>query len=102
MDAKVTLEAVCAPSENVVARGIEGDIVIVPLVSGVGDSDDELYTLNDTGRAIWEKLDGRRTLKEVAVLLADEFSSPLTELERDVVGFVGELARRGMLDATTR
>ena len=33
MKAQVTLDAICTPSEDVVAREIEGDIVIVPLVA---------------------------------------------------------------------
>jgi hypothetical protein len=53
MEAPVRLDTICAPSDDVVAREIEGDIMIVPLVAGIGDADDELYTLNETGRAIW-------------------------------------------------
>ena len=34
-------------SSDVVARMIEGQVVIVPLVSGIGDAEDELYTLHD-------------------------------------------------------
>ena len=64
MTAAVSLETICAPSADIVAREIEGDIVIVPLVAGIGDADDELYTLNPTGQAIWKKLDGQRTLKD--------------------------------------
>jgi hypothetical protein len=92
-----TLENVCIPSEDVVAREIEGETVIVPLVSGLGDTEDELYTLNPTGQAIWRKLDGKRTLKEVAALLALEFDAPLMELEKDVIGFTAELTKRRML-----
>jgi hypothetical protein len=43
------------------------------------------------------QLDGRRTLKEVAASLASEFTSALSELETDVLGFAGELTRRGIL-----
>jgi hypothetical protein len=85
------------PSQGVVAREIEGEIVIVPIAAGIGDSGDELYTLNETGQAIWQKLDGRRTLKNVAASLAEEFTSSLTELEADVMGFAAELAQRGIL-----
>ena len=28
-----------------------GGIIIVPLVAGIGDMEDELFTLNDTGKA---------------------------------------------------
>ena len=97
MEPMVTLDSVCAPSEDVVAREIEGELIIVPLVSGIGDTDDELYTLNPTGHAIWKKLDGKRTLRDIASLLADEFDAPMVDLERDVLGLVNELAKRKML-----
>jgi hypothetical protein len=91
------LDAVCVPSEDVVAREIEGEIIIIPLTAGIAEADDELYTLNETGQAIWQKLDGQRTLKAVAAALAAEFNAPAAELEKDVLGFAGELTRRGIL-----
>ncbi len=95
----VTLATICAPSEDVVAREIEGDIVIVPLVAGIGDADDELFTLNDTGKAIWKQLDGERSLGDVAKVLAQEFEAPLAELQADVLGFAGEMTTRRILAA---
>lgn len=88
---------VCSASPDVVAREIEGDIVIVPLVAGIGDADDELYTLNETGRAMWDALDGERTLGDVVALLAEQFEADPAELEADVLGFADELVRRGIL-----
>jgi len=99
MAVAVTLESVCTPSDNVVAREIEGEIVIVPLVAGIGDADDELYTLNETGRAVWQKLDGERTLAIVITQLSQDFEAPLAELEADVIGFAAEMVRRGILAA---
>jgi len=101
MPPHIDLSAVCAPSGDVVAREIEGEILIVPLVAGIGDAEDELYTLNETGQAIWEKLDGNRTLKDVAALLSGEFSAAIAEVENDVLGFADELTRRGILVART-
>jgi hypothetical protein len=97
MKAQVTLDAICTPSEDVVAREIEGEIVIVPLAAGIGDADDELYTLNETGHAIWRKLDGARTLGAVVDALAQEFSTPRGDIESDVLGFASELTRRRIL-----
>ncbi|MBP1660833.1 MAG: Coenzyme synthesis protein (PqqD), partial [Candidatus Aminicenantes bacterium] len=54
-------------------------------------------TLNETGQAIWRKLDGRRTLRGVAAELAGEFDAPLEVLEQDVLGLIGELASRRMV-----
>jgi len=95
----VTRDTICAPSDDIVAREIEGEIIIVPLVAGIGDADDELYTLNETGQAIWAQLDGQRTLGEVAVALSAEFDGPADEIEADVLGFATEMARRGILAA---
>jgi len=99
MATQLNLDAVCACSENVVARTIEGEVVIIPLVAGIGDEEDELYTLNETGQAIWQELDGHRTLREVAVSLAETFEGSPSELEVDVLGFASELTRRGILVA---
>lgn len=97
METRVTLDTVCVISENVVAREIEGDMIIVPLVAGIGDADDELYTLNETGKAIWQKIDGELTLGQVATVITEDFSSPEGEIEKDVLGFATEMVRRGML-----
>lgn len=94
---KITLLSVCASSDDVVSREIEGELVMVPIASGIGDLEDELYTMNETGRAIWQRLDGKRTLTEVAVEIAEEFDAPVDIINRDVLGFVGELARRKIL-----
>jgi hypothetical protein len=93
------LNTVCAPSEDVVAREIEGEMLIIPVVAGIGDEGDELYTLSETGQAIWQKLDGRRTLQDVTALLAVEFEAPAGEIESHVIGFTSELTRRGLLVA---
>jgi hypothetical protein len=94
---QVNMDSICLPSENVVAREIEGDMIIVPLVAGIGDADDELYTLNETGKAIWQALDGQKTLTQVAESLTNEFSDPADELSADVLGFATEMVQRGIL-----
>ncbi len=93
----IQLNQVYAPSDDVVAREIEGELIIVPLVAGIGDMEDELFTLNDTGKAIWDLLDGRRNLSEVTALLTDNFELFANEIEQDVFGLVEELKKRRML-----
>ena len=91
------LDAVYAPSDDIVAREIEGELVIVPLVAGIGDMEDELYTVNQTGKAVWDRLDGKRNLRGVVTALAEDFDAPPGEIEHDVLGLVEELVRRRML-----
>ncbi len=95
MAVDVSLENIYVPSDDIVAREVEGEVIIVPLVAGIGDMDDELYTLNESGQAIWRLLDGRRNLRKVAAELAEEFEGE--EIAQDVVGFVSELVKRRIL-----
>ena len=94
---EIRMEAAYIPSEDVVAREIEGELIIVPLAAGIGDLEDELYTLNETGKVLWARLDGKSTLRELARGLAEEYEAPPGEIEEDVRGLVAELVRRRML-----
>jgi len=93
----IRMDAVYAPSDDIVAREIEGELIIVPLVAGIGDMEDELFTVNETGKAIWDRLDGARSLGEIVVALGQDYEAPPGEIERDVLGLVEELVRRRML-----
>jgi hypothetical protein len=93
---EIELDAIYVPSDEVVYREIEGEVIIVPLTAGIGDAD-ELYTLNETGQAIWQRLDGDKSLKDVVASLAAEYEAPAGAIEADVLGMVGELARRRMV-----
>jgi len=100
MKTEAHLETLYIPSEDVVFRDIEGELIIVPLTQGVGGAEEEMdaiFTLNETGRAIWDRLGGHRSLRAVAADLAAEYEAPSDEIEADVLGLVGELVRRGML-----
>jgi len=101
MDIKSTLDSVYVPSKDVVTREIEGEIILIPITSGVGDMDD-IYTLNETGRAIWQSFDGKKSLREVAASLKVEFEASNEEIETDVQGLVADLLRRKMLVSVSR
>jgi hypothetical protein len=85
------------PSGDVVSRVIGGEIIIVPLASGVADLDKELFTLNQTGLAVWTKLDGSRTVEQVAGEVAREFDAPEDTIRADVIELVSELFECGLL-----
>ena len=97
MISEITPEQVYTISEDVVVREIEGELIIVPIASGIGDMENELYTMNETGRAILQKLDGKRTLAQIAQDLTEDYETQLAEIERDVLGLVNELVKRRML-----
>ena len=93
----IRMDAIYGPSDDIVAREIEGELIIVPLVAGIGDLEDELFTVNETGTAIWDRLDGGTSLSGVVAALAADYDAAPSEIERDVRGLVEELVRRRML-----
>ncbi len=97
MTEKIDLSRIYGPSDDVVVREIEGEIVIVPLTSGIGDLEDELFTLNETGRDVWARIDGLRPLAAVIRELAAQYDAPDGLIQNDVVGLLQELYDRRMI-----
>ena len=91
------LKKIFTPSEDIVAREIEGELIIIPLVAGIGDLEDELFTLNYTGVAIWRQLDGKKDLQTIVDNLSQEYDVEEKEIIHDVLGWVGELVKRRIL-----
>ncbi|MDD5597658.1 MAG: PqqD family protein [Victivallaceae bacterium] len=92
------MNAVYAPAEDdVVARELHGEFIIIPISSGVGDLEDEIFSLNETGKAVWDKLDGKKKLEEVISELTVEFEGSAEEIRNDVTGLVEELLKRKII-----
>jgi len=81
MTGKIDLGRIYGPSDDVVVREIEGEIV----------------TFDEWGRAVWSKIDGSRPLATVVQELLDDYDAPDELLQRDVVGLLQELYERRMI-----
>ncbi len=97
MTETIDMNAAYVPSEQIVAREIKGKIILVPITSGVGDMEDELFTLNKTGKAVWDALEEARSLKVVVRNLMERFDAPEDVIAADVAGLLGELLQRKMV-----
>jgi hypothetical protein len=90
---RIQINDVYQPSEKIIAREIEGAIIIVPIESGIVDIDDALYSLNETGHAVWNLLDHKKSVKTICSMLCDRYDAPAGEIERDVFSLLEELLR---------
>ena len=84
-------------SQSVVARVVAGETLIVPIRSKVGDLA-SIYSFNGTGSLIWKLLDSPRTLPELAIAVAEEYEVEISQAERDVTEFVGEMKAVGLVE----
>lgn len=82
---------------NVVIRKVGDEMVIVPLVNSVADMT-RVLTLNETGTAIMEALDGQTSLKEVTTKLLDQFDVESTELQDDLQHFITEALDKQIIE----
>ena len=99
---KASLNAVYLPSEDMVVKEIQGEFVLIPITSGIVNLEDEMFKLNETAKAMWDKLNARKTLKEVAQELSSEYDAPLELIERDLLELAAELLKRRILIAVRR
>jgi hypothetical protein len=85
---EICLTAIYLPSEKIVTRKIEGEILIIPIEDGLADLNDAMFSLNGTGLAIWEKLNSDSDVATVCNNLAIDFNSSIDQIRADVIGFL--------------
>jgi hypothetical protein len=76
---------------DVVSRMVDGEAVLVDPKKGM------VRVLNPAGARIWEMIDGRRTVAELAADIAAEYGIVTSRAEADTITFCEDLVRRGVL-----
>jgi len=95
--ATMSTEQIFVRSQSVVARVVAGETLIVPVRARVGDLA-SIYSFNGTGSLIWKLLESPKTVAQLATAVAQEYAVDLTQAERDVAEFVGEMKAVGLVE----
>ncbi|MFA7159183.1 MAG: PqqD family protein [Kiritimatiellia bacterium] len=74
-------------SDNSVFRIVDGEAVVVDVSGGM------VSVINRVGTRIWELVDGSRTVREIAGLIAAEYNIAVQTALEDTLGFLQELSR---------
>ncbi len=77
-------------NQEVVSRKIQGELILVPIRSGVGDLN-SLYTLNPVGSVLWEFMNEGHTVIEMVQRICEEFEVTKTQAQQDIETFLGSL-----------
>jgi hypothetical protein len=97
----LAIEDVLAPAPDAAVVHLAGEVALVPLRLGLEHLGDEPVLLSATARAVWELLDGRRSLADVAHELAGRYREDPARVGDDVRGVAGDLFERGLLRAAS-
>jgi hypothetical protein len=84
------LDQVYQRNENFVFRRIEGETILVPIRSNVGDLDC-IYSLNPVGALVWERLDGVADLKAIRGAIAAEYDVGKRKAQADLLEFIQDM-----------
>lgn len=82
-------DSVFARRDGIVARRIAGETILVPVTRRAQDMG--LFTLNEVGTFVWERLDGQRSLGEIATELAESFEVDAGRAQADLLAFATQL-----------
>ncbi len=94
----MNMDSVFKKSENVVFRKIGDEYVLVPLFASVADVE-SIFNLNETGAAVWEKIDGRKNIRDIVAEMQTEYEAENLLIEKDVIAFVNEMITAKLLEA---
>ena len=85
-------------SESIVFRKIAGEYILIPLAASTADVS-SIFNLNETGAAIWEKLDGKKSLKDIIAEIQGEYEVEDYRLEKDIISFIDEMISAKLIEA---
>jgi hypothetical protein len=90
LSVSISMDTIFKKSENVVFRKIQDEYILVPIVASAADVE-SIFNLNETGAAVWERIDGIKKLSDIIEDIKTEYESEGKDIDDDVTAFVNEL-----------
>jgi hypothetical protein len=86
------LKSILSHSESIVTRKTGNEYILVPITDNIADMN-SVYTLNETGAFIWDKIDGKRNVEEIIAALTDEYDIDTQNAEKDVYSLIENMSK---------
>ena len=81
-------------SKDVAWKELDGEAVVLNLDSGI------YFTLNATGTAVWERINGTTSLEEIGRGLCEQFEVTMEQAQRDLLELTQTLLDEGLVRVT--
>jgi hypothetical protein len=86
------LKSILSHSKSIVTRKTGNEYILVPITNNIADMN-SVYTLNETGAFIWDRIDGTRNVEEIIAALTDEYDIDFQSAENDVLSFIENMSK---------
>ncbi|MFA5046062.1 MAG: PqqD family protein [Paludibacter sp.] len=84
------LQKLYALKSRFVVRAVDNELILVPLTGNVAQMN-ELFTLNETGKFIWENLGKKTTIENLETLVTEAFDVDADTAKKDIENFIKKL-----------
>lgn len=81
---------VYAKNPDYVQRDVAGECILVPIRRNLADAN-SIYVLNETGAALWNRIDGKRSVQAIGEEFSQEYDVTEEQLRRDVATLLADL-----------
>jgi Coenzyme PQQ synthesis protein D (PqqD) len=82
--------------DNLMARNIAGETLIVPIRNSIGDLN-SIYTLNEVGALIWQMIDERTRVNQIVEAVSNEYDVTTDEAAQDVIELLDSMRTEGLI-----
>jgi hypothetical protein len=85
------LKTILSHSKSIVTTRTGNEYVLVPIANNIADMN-SMYTLNETGAFIWERIDGEKSVEDIINEMMNEYEVDYTTASNDVFSFIDEMS----------
>lgn len=78
----MSLSTIYSKAQDFVQRQVAGECLLVPIRRTLTEAN-SIYVLNDTGAALWNRIDGARSVQEIEQDFSEEFDVATEQLRQD-------------------
>jgi hypothetical protein len=82
--------AIYTHNSDYVQRDVAGECLLVPIRRNLTESN-SIYVLNETGAALWRRIDGTRSLQTIADEFVEEYDVTAEQLHQDLQTLLTDL-----------
>ena len=84
-----------------VQRDVAGECILVPIRRTLAEAN-SIYVLNETGAALWNRIDGRRTAQDIVNDFCNEYEVTTDQLTKDFTSLLDDLLSIRAVEEVTR
>jgi hypothetical protein len=97
----MTSATIYSKHPDYVQRDVAGECILVPIRRTLTEAN-SIYILNETGAALWNRIDGQRTSQDIVTDFCTEYEVATDQLVKDFTSLLDDLLSIQAVEEVTR